>query len=57
MNKVYFSDKENPVSWDLPSDTGILNVWIIPRKWWSLNAWKLALDFKRSFNCYFLKEG
>jgi hypothetical protein len=55
MNKVYFSNIENPNCWENSDLEGVLKVWIIPKKWWSIKAWKIALDFSKSFSVEFLK--
>jgi hypothetical protein len=43
--KVYFSNVKDPaVGWEDSSD--YMTVWLMPRKWWSIMAWKLAFGLR-----------
>lgn len=57
MNMVYFSNIEDKDSWMGSGDSGgILKVWVVPKKWWSIKEWKIAREFSKDFGVSFLKE-
>lgn len=53
MNKVYWSDIKNE-TWNDSSDSMIYM--LIPKKWWSIKAWKMAIDFSNEVQVYFMKK-
>jgi len=45
-NRVYFSNKD---SWDgeWADGHGTINVFLYPRKWWSIKDWKMTIMFMK----------
>jgi hypothetical protein len=39
--KVYFSKALDPTNWN-DNDSDYMTFFLVPRKWWSIEAWKLA---------------
>lgn len=50
--RVYFSDVSTEQWFEAPS----LKYIIIPNKWWSIKSWKIAIDFSKSIQLYFMKK-
>jgi len=44
--KYFFSNVEDPTVWAKPTKDFFFVV-LIPRKWWSWTAWKLAMEIKK----------
>ena len=51
--KVYWSDVGNE-TWDDSSD--VMTYVFIPKKWWSLKQWKIAREFQKELQLYFMKK-
>jgi hypothetical protein len=41
QDKVYFSKAFDPTNWN-DEDTDYMTFFLVPRKWWSIKAWKFA---------------
>lgn len=50
--KIYWSNAPEDV-WNTTGKT--LTFWVCPEKWWSIKDWKLALEFRKNFQLYFMK--
>ena len=48
MNKVYWSKVFDPTDWNC-RDFGVLTVWIVPKRWWSVKEWKFAYSLRAKF--------
>lgn len=55
MNKVYFSSRDWTNDWSC-KDSGHLKIIVLPTRWWSIKEWKLAIDFNKSFESYFVEQ-
>ena len=46
FDPIYFSNQTDPAQW-WTEEKNYLWVVLIPRRWWSVQAWKLAIGFRR----------
>lgn len=53
MSKVYWANIKNE-TWHDESDS--MTYIFIPKKWWSIKAWKIAIDFGREVQIFFMKK-
>ena len=53
-NKLYFSHCFDPEHWK-DDGCGILNVLLIPKRWWSIKEWKFALSLRSRFLEHMMK--
>ena len=57
MNKVYFSSVDFKEEWGSGyKDNGQFLIILFPRQWWSIKAWKLCIDFQKSFQSRFVED-
>ncbi len=52
MDRVYFSDIKNETWQEADSIRYVL----IPRRWWSIKQWLLAIDFSKNVQLFFMKK-
>ena len=45
--KVYFSKTFDPSDWST-NDSDFMTFFLVPRKWWSIKAWKFANSLRSS---------
>jgi hypothetical protein len=43
-NKVYYSLIQDPTQWESSND--VLTFFYVPKRWWSVKAWRLALSLR-----------
>jgi len=43
--KIYYSQLNRPDDWNT-DDIGILTFFWVPKKWWSIKAWKIMFEFR-----------
>lgn len=53
VEKVYWSDAPES-AWNTTGNS--LTYWVCPKKWWSINDWKLALEFRKAFTLWFMRK-
>lgn len=53
MNKFYWSDIKNE-TWHNESDT--LTYLLVPKKWWSIKHWEIAIDFSKNIQIFFMRK-
>lgn len=56
MSKIYFSEIPDAGDWIKENDSGIMNIILIPKRWWSIKDWKIALDFRKNFVAGFITK-
>lgn len=55
-DKIYFSRVGDCDKWITDKDTGILNIYVFPKKWWSIKNWKICIDFQKNFRSGFITK-
>ncbi|RLC88206.1 MAG: hypothetical protein DRJ03_03410 [Chloroflexi bacterium] len=48
MDKVCWSEPSHPEAWS--DDMDVMFFFYVPKKWWSIKAWKFALEFRAHMN-------
>lgn len=51
MQKLYFSDVPKE-TWE---ESNYFSYIIVPKRWWSIKEWKLAIKFSKEVQLYFMK--
>lgn len=54
--KVYFSKIGDLDTWIDANDSNIFYIVLIPKKWWRIKDWKLAIDFQHNFRSGFITK-